>query len=341
MEVYKFWRRVNLETITLLHGDGGKWTQELISNIFLKSFSNKTLNEEDDAAIFDVKNGKLAFTTDSFVVNPIFFPGGDIGKLSVCGTINDLVVMGAKPLYLSTGFIIEEGFEVKLLEKIVKSMAKVCSETGVNVVTGDTKVVPKGSADGVFINTSGIGSVFGYESSKINNGDKVIVTGAIGEHGTAIAIKRYNLNIESNILSDCAPISYLLEYIDVNKDKIKFMRDPTRGGLGQVLNEICERSSVGLEIYEEKIPIKESVIGISEILGIDPLYLACEGRMMLVVDGKYADEALEGLRELPQCSNSQIIGEVNKEERIVSLINKHGGKRILKTLNSHMLPRIC
>lgn len=232
---------MNTKNIELIHGDGGKYTGELIEKIFYKSFNNDILLEDMDSALISLDKGKIAFTTDSFVVNPIFFRGGDIGKLAVCGTVNDLTVCGAYPMYLSAGFIIEEGFPVKKLQRIVESMGNTCRQANVKIVTGDTKVVPKGKVDGVFINTAGIGIVKGYTPKKIQSGDSIIITGSIAEHGTAIVVDRYNLKVKGNIESDCAPLNYILDCLEKYKESIKLMKDPTRGGIGEILNEISKR----------------------------------------------------------------------------------------------------
>ena len=247
------------EEIKLIHGDGGKYTDLLINEVFYKHFGNELLLTKSDASVFEVE-GKLAFTTDSFVVKPLIFPGGDIGKLAVCGTINDLATSGAEPLYLSCGFMIEEGMKIELLERIVISMAEVCKNTGAKIITGDTKVVEKGALDGVFINTSGIGIIRnGYKPKTIEIGDNIIITGGIGEHGTTIAIERYNINVKGNFKSDCNPLNGVIKLLDKYMDDIKLMKDPTRGGLATILNEIACKSSKNIKIIEESIPIKPEV----------------------------------------------------------------------------------
>ncbi|MCY6372029.1 hydrogenase expression/formation protein HypE [Clostridium ganghwense] len=332
---------MNTKTIELIHGDGGKYTGELIEKIFYKSFDNDILLENMDSALFSLDKGKIAFTTDSFVVNPMFFRGGDIGKLAVCGTVNDLTVCGAIPLYLSVGFIIEEGFPINKLQKIAESMGNTCRQANVKIVTGDTKVVPKGKIDGVFINTSGVGFVKGYVPKKIQSGDSIIITGTIGEHGTAIAVDRYNLKVKGNIESDCAPLNYLLDYLQKYKDNIKLMKDPTRGGIGEILNEVSKKSKLGIHLLEKSIPIREEIEGINEMLGINPLYLASEGRMILVVENDVAEEIKEGLKKEGKCSNASIIGHFTNKEDFVYVENAFGGKRLLGSLDTQMLPRIC
>ncbi|MCY6356236.1 hydrogenase expression/formation protein HypE [Clostridium sp. ZS2-4] len=332
---------MNTKNIELIHGDGGKYTGELIEKIFYRNFQNDILLEDMDSALLSVDKGKIAFTTDSFVVNPIFFRGGDIGKLAVCGTVNDLTVSGAYPICLSAGFIIEEGFSLEKLERIADSMGKICEQANVKIVTGDTKVVPKGKVDGVFINTSGIGIIKGYTSKEIQAGDSIIVTGTIGEHGTAIEVDRYNLKVEGNIQSDCAPLNYLLDCLEKYKESIKLMKDPTRGGIGEILNEISKKSKLGIHIFEKNIPIREEVKGINEMLGINPLYLASEGRMILVVESSKAEEIKEELKKQYGCVNASIIGDFTDRAEFVYIENGFGGKRILNSLDTQMLPRIC
>ncbi len=330
--------------IKLIHGDGGKDTSVLIKEIFHKHFNNDLLINSQDASVFEVGQGKLAFTTDSFVVKPLFFSGGDIGKLAVCGTINDLVVSGARPLYISCGFIIEEGFRIDLLEQVARSMGKICKETGVKIITGDTKVAEKGSVDGLFINTSGIGVVNrGYEQKPIKEGDRVIVTGGIGEHGTTIAIQRYEMKVKGNLGSDCMPLNKIIEKLEKYADKIKLMKDPTRGGLATALNEVAEFAGMGIHLREEQIPIKKEVVSVNQIIGLDPLYLACEGRMILVVDQKECDIVLKEIRQCEGCEDSAIIGSFVSCEAhpIVFMETLIGGKRIIGTLEGTMLPRIC
>lgn len=329
--------------IKLSHGDGGKHTEELIKNIFYKYFNNDLLVKGQDATIFQAANNKLAFTTDSFVVKPVFFSGGNIGKLAVCGTINDLIVSGASPLYLSAGFIIEEGFSLENLNKIVKSMSETCLGSGVSIITGDTKVVEKGKVDGIFINTSGIGIVLErYKQKPIKEGDKIIVTGNIGDHGTTIAIERYDIKVKDKIKSDCASLYPFTEIIKDNYDSIKIMRDPTRGGLATVLHEFSNLCELGIHLMEEDIPIDRGVIAVNELLGFDPLYMACEGRMVIVVEASEAENILKKIQEFNGGKNSKIIGEFIKESRNTIFIeNYFGGKRILPPLEGNMLPRIC
>lgn len=331
------------EKIKLVHGDGGKYTDELIKNIFYKHFNNSILMSGIDSALFHTSNGKMAFTTDSFVVKPLFFSGGNIGKLSVCGTINDLAVSGAKPLYLSTGFIIEEGFSIDTLNLIVSEMAKQCELSKVKIVTGDTKVVPRGCADGLFINTAGVGIIQNdYEMKKIEAGDKIIVSGSIGKHGTAITLARYNIDVKSNIKSDCASVYQIVNDLKEYYPFIKIMKDPTRGGLATILNEISNISGLSIKLMEENIPILKEVMGVNKMLGLDPLYMPCEGRIVLVVKSEAADEILYRLQKLDQCQDISIIGSFTDDsEQLVYIENSFGGKRILNTLDGEMLPRIC
>lgn len=330
--------------IKLVHGDGGKDTNLLIKEIFYKHFNNNLLINSLDASIFEVNRGKLAFTTDSFIVKPLFFSGGNIGKLAVCGTINDLVVSGADPLYLSCGIIIEEGFSINLLEQIVKSMGEMCNETGVRIITGDTKVVEKGSLDGLFINTSGIGVMNrGYKQKAIKEGDKIIITGGIGEHGTTIAIERYEMKVKGNLKSDCMSLNNVIIKLEKYADNIKLMKDPTRGGLATALNDISKVAGMGIHLLEKQIPIKKEVVSINNLLGLDPLYLACEGRMILVVDENECENVLKEVKQCEGCENSAIIGSFTNSgiESIVFMETCIGGKRIIGPLDGAMLPRIC
>lgn len=330
--------------IKLIHGDGGKHTNQLIKDVFYKYFDNELLANSLDSAVFEVEEGRLAFTTDSFVVKPLVFSGGDIGKLAACGTINDLAAAGAKPLYLSCGMIIEEGFERELLERIAKSMGEVCRSEGVRIITGDTKVVEKGSVDGVFINTSGIGVVQGgYYPKTIEEGDQVIITGGIGEHGTTIALERYKIKAEGNFKSDCMPLYRVVEKLGKYVDSIKLMKDPTRGGMATALNEISEVAGMGIHLIEESIPIKNEVRSINELLGLDPMYLACEGRMIIVVDKEAAGQVLEEVRRCEGCENAAVIGSFvsGMGKPIVIMETSIGGRRMVGPLEGEMLPRIC
>ncbi|MCX7708294.1 MAG: hydrogenase expression/formation protein HypE [Clostridia bacterium] len=334
------------DIITLAHGSGGKLTHNLISELFHKYFSNDLLLESGDAAVFDIDKGRMAFTTDSYVITPIFFKGGNIGKLAVCGTVNDLAVSGAKPLYLSCGFILEEGFPVKELEEIVKSMAETALEAGVAIVTGDTKVVQKGGADRLFINTSGVGVIadgISYSPSKIQEGDKIIISGTMGDHGTAILLEREKFQVQSSIQSDCAPLSGMIDAV-LKKfgSAVRVMRDPTRGGVATTLNELVKDRSIGIRISEDELPVKDEVKGICEMLGLEPLYMANEGKILLAVDSEVCEEILKIMKEHPYGRDAAVIGEAVKDyPGKVFMHTLTGGNRIIDMLVGDQLPRIC
>ena len=332
------------ERILMAHGSGGLMSQQLIDEIF-KSAWNNELMEMLDSAILNLPAGRLAMSTDSFVITPLFFPGGDIGKLSICGTVNDLVACGSKPLYMSTAFIIEEGFPLSDLRKIAESMAATAQEVGVKLVTGDTKVVEKGSADGIFINTTGIGIIpegINYRPQRINPGDKIIVTGYVGDHGLAIMAQREGLSFSTPAVSDCAPLYQLGEMTDKYGQAIKCMRDPTRGGLATVLNEIARQAGVGIRVKESSIPVSEVIRGACDMLGMDPLYMANEGKMVIFTDAEKADEILAELGKLSQTQNAAIIGEVYSDPAGMVLIETElGAERILGMLEGEHVPRIC
>lgn len=335
--------------ITLAHGSGGKMTHRLISELFYKYFNNPDLNAGGDSAILALQQpvgGKLAFTTDSYVITPRFFRGGNIGKLAVCGTVNDLTVSGAHPLYLSCGMILEEGLAIEELETIVASMAKTAEEAGVKIVTGDTKVVQKGAADGIFINTAGIGMVpEGIEiaSSRIQAGDKVLVTGTLGDHGTAILLEREGFPISVNLESDCAPLNRMLSEVALQlRENLRVMRDPTRGGLATTLNELALEGNCGIHLVEEAVPVRGEVTGVCEMLGLDPFYMANEGKAILIVAPDRAEDALKTLLSFPYGANAALIGEVTAQDPgMVYLETVTGGSRILDMLTGDQLPRIC
>lgn len=333
------------EKILLAHGGGGTLTHQLISKLFLNQFDNEYLNQLHDGAIFDINNIRFAFTTDSYVVNPIFFSGGNIGELAINGTVNDLSVCGAKPLFISVGFIIEEGFDIEDLWKIVLSMQKSAEKARVKIVTGDTKVVEKGKGDKIFINTSGIGIV--YEGVNISPqnckpGDVIILNGKIAEHGIAIMSEREGLEFETKIESDTAPLNELVEEIFKVSKKISVMRDPTRGGLASALNEIASSANVKIQIDESEIPISEEVLGACEILGLDPLYIANEGKLLVFVDESDADKVLDAMKKHPYGKESKIIGRVvEKGEPIVLMKTLIGSTRIVDMISGEQLPRIC
>jgi len=333
------------DKITIAYGSGGKLTHDLIKNIFVKHFSNDILLQGNDAAEFELPAGRVAFTTDSFVVSPIFFKGGDIGKLAVCGTVNDLAASGAKPLYLSCGFILEEGLNLEVLEKVVTSMGETAAKCGVKIVTGDTKVVQKGAADRIFINTAGIGVIpegVCVSGSSAKTGDKVILTGGIGEHGCTILLEREKLKLNSHIMSDCAPLNNLIEDIlKITKD-IHVLRDPTRGGLATTLNEIAVQSNVEIKLYESQIPVIDEVRGICEILGLDPLYMANEGKMIIICPESAVESIMNVLSTNEYSRNASVIGEVlATPTRRVTLKTLSGGSRIVDMLIGDQLPRIC
>jgi hydrogenase expression/formation protein HypE len=347
--------RVRDTHITLAHGSGGKAMHELIEGLFLEHLRNPLLEKLEDQAVFEIGTerlpAKLAFTTDSYVVDPIFFPGGDIGELAVNGTVNDLAVSGARPLYLSVGFILEEGFPVADLKRVLESMRKAADAAGIEIVTGDTKVVPKGSADKLFINTSGIGVIeraVNISASRAQVGDKVIVSGTIGDHGTTIMIARGELDLETEIESDSAPLNWLIkdmleEAARLNvPEAIHCLRDPTRGGVATTLNEIALSSDICIQIYEDQIPVREEVKGACEILGLDPLYVANEGKLVAIVAADIADALVMRMRENPVGRNASIIGEVVAEPNgIVAMVTGFGGTRIVDMLVGEQLPRIC
>jgi len=332
-----------MNQILLSHGGGGEETQKLIKKLFFKYFSNPILEKMEDASVVEV-DGKIAFTTDSFTVSPIFFKGGNIGKLAVAGTVNDLAVTGAKPLYMSCSFIIEEGLPFEELEEIVKSMAEEMEKSGAKIITGDTKVVPKGSADRIFINTTGIGKVIydGLSASNLQEGDLILVSGTIGDHGACIMSQREGIDMEGDLSSDCASLWDMVESLINARIKIKAMRDPTRGGMSAVLNEWADQSKIGIEIEEDKIPVKEQVQGLCELLGLDPLSLANEGKLIIAVSPEEGEKTLQTLKNHPLGKDAQIIGKVIKDHpKKVILKSPYGSKRILEPPAGELLPRIC
>jgi hydrogenase expression/formation protein HypE len=335
------------DKILLGHGSGGQLSHELITELFVKYFSNPTLDEQTDSALVSLDKGLISFTTDSFVVDPIFFPGGDIGKLAVCGTVNDLAVSGAKPLYLSAGFIIEEGLPLNDLERIVASMANEAEKAGVTIVTGDTKVVDRGHCDKLFINTSGIGTLVPERrgistGAKIKPGDKVIINGHVGDHGMAVMAAREELQIRSEVKSDCASLNHLIEKALNRSNKIRFMRDATRGGLATVIAELAVGKNYGIKLDEASIPVRESVRGFCELLGFDPLYVANEGKVVMIVDAGDADDVLSVMKLHEYGSGSCIIGEITTEYPGKSWIETGvGGHRVIDMMAGEQLPRIC
>lgn len=340
------------DTILLAHGSGGKLSHQLVENVIASKFSNPILDALEDSARLNVGGACLAFTTDSYVVRPPVFPGGDIGRLAVCGTVNDLAVTGAKPLYLSCGLIIEEGFPLSLLETLLGSMQQAAREAGVQVVTGDTKVVAKGDADQIFVNTAGVGLLPAdrdFSVGRLQPGDAIIISGTLGDHGSAVLSEREGFGFESSLRSDCAPLNGLIESLVAACDRhgeqpslVHFMRDPTRGGVASTLNEIAKVTRLGVEIEESKIPVSGPVRGVCELLGLDPLYIANEGKLVVVVDAAYAEEAVEILRAHPLGADAACIGNVTDHHpRLVSLRTLVGGSRIVEMLVGDQLPRIC
>ncbi len=337
--------KITDELITLAHGAGGKATHTLVAALFLEAFRNPLLEPLTDQATFTVNGTRLALTTDSYVVHPLFFPGGTIGELAVNGTVNDLAVGGARPLYLSAGFVLEEGLPVADLHAIVDSMAAAAEAAGVQVVTGDTKVVERGKADGCYINTAGVGIIerpVDLGAEQVRPGDAVLVSGPIGDHGITIMLARGELDIEADIVSDTAPLNGLVDALLDAADGVRCLRDATRGGVATVLNEIAATADLAVIIDENAIPVRPEVRGAGEILGIDPLYVACEGRLVAIVDPASAQAALDALRGHPLGDQAAIIGEVRVDPPgLVLLKTEFGGTRIVDMLIGDPLPRIC
>ncbi|MBU0561661.1 MAG: hydrogenase expression/formation protein HypE [Bacteroidetes bacterium] len=350
MDIYKFSLNCPLpifdyKEILLAHGGGGTLSRKLLKDIFYSQFGNPHLLEEMDSALININSERIAFTTDSYVVNPIFFPGGSIGDLAINGTVNDLAVCGAIPKYISVGFILEEGLPLADLWEIVLSMKNAADIAGVQIVTGDTKVVDRGKGDKIFINTSGIGEIVnGVELSpvKCKPGDKIIINGRIAEHGIAIMASREGLEFESEIESDTAALNKLIDGVLKSSNQVRVMRDPTRGGVASTLNEIADKASVGIKIYENKIPIREDVNSACEILGLDPLYIANEGKAIIIVAEEDASKVLEKMRLNELGINSAIIGEVTEENSgMVIMETMIGTSRIVDMISGEQLPRIC
>ncbi len=333
------------DQIVLGHGSGGKLSAELLESIFLPAFSNPTLDKLDDQAVLQIGSARLAFTTDSFVVTPIFFPGGDIGRLAINGTVNDLAMSGARPLYVAAAFILEEGLSTDELRRIVQSMREAAKDAGVQLVTGDTKVVNRGKGDKIFISTTGIGVVeraVNISADRAQPGDQIILSGYIGDHGMAILSQRENLEFEGVIESDCAALHTLVDdMLDVCLD-VRCLRDPTRGGVATVLNEIAGRSKVGMVLRETEIPVRDTVRGACEILGLDPLYVANEGKLIAIVPPNSATAILERMRQHPLGRDARMVGEVVAEHSgMVLMATEIGGTRVVDTLFGEQLPRIC
>ncbi len=333
------------ELVTLAHGAGGKATHALVGALFLEELRNPLLELLDDAALFDAGGARLAFTTDSFVVKPLFFPGGDIGELAVNGTVNDLAVAGSRPLYLTAGFIVEEGFATADLRRIAASMAAAARRAGVAVAAGDTKVVERGKGDGLYVNTAGVGVVerdLELSPERIRPGDLVLVSGTLGDHGMAVMIARGELDLEVELESDTAPLTGLVDAVLDATDGVRCFRDPTRGGLATVLNEFALAANVSIVLDEASVPVRPEVVGACEILGIDPLYVANEGRLVAVVAPEAAKTALAALRSDPTGRDAAIVGEVRADPAgLVLLDTAFGGSRVVDMLVGDPLPRIC
>ncbi len=340
------------ERILLAHGSGGVMTHELIRDVFVRHFDHPALDAMGDAAVLPpLPEGRLAMTTDSYVVQPLFFPGGDIGELAVCGTVNDLAVAGARPLYLTSGFILEEGLPWETLERVVASMAATAREAGVRIVAGDTKVVERGAADGLFINTAGVGVVppgLALDPARLRPGDALLVNGTVGDHGLAVMIQREGLAFGSALESDSAPLNGLIAAVleatqgSTPGGNVRCMRDATRGGLATVLNEWVESMAVGIEVEEEAIPVREEVRAACEFLGLDPLYAANEGKVVIALAAEAAETALAAMRAHPLGRDAALIGRVTAEHPgRVALRTPYGARRVLPMLTGAQLPRIC
>ncbi len=340
------------DAILLAHGSGGKLSHDLIDQVFRPAFRNEALDQGDDAAVFDMPSaGRLAMTTDTYVVKPLFFPGGDIGRLAVCGTVNDLCMVGARPYALTAGFVLEEGLDVETLRRVVRSMAATAQEAGVRIVTGDTKVVQRGEADGLFINTAGLGVVpedIHVSGALARPGDVIIVSGTMGDHGIAVVSQREGLAFQTEVRSDVAPLNGLVEaLLEAGRQSgllspVHVLRDPTRGGLATTLNEIARQSGVAVRLEEISIPVRPQVRAACEMLGYDPLYVANEGKLIAVVDPRFAARALGCLRGLSLGAEAAIVGEVLAQPTgRVFLKTRIGGTRIVDMLTGEMLPRIC
>lgn len=331
--------------VQLAHGSGGKLSHDLVKEIMWPAFANPVLGEMNDSARLNMNGTRLAFSTDSFVVKPLFFPGGDIGKLAVCGTVNDLAMGGAQPLYLSAGFVMEEGFAMDDLKRIIASMSKAAAEAGVNIVTGDTKVVEKGNVDGIYINTAGIGIIQeGVDISGANArpGQDIILSGPLGDHSMAVMSERHGLKLPEAVVSDCAPLNGLIQNILQRVPQVAVLRDPTRGGLATTLNEIADQSNVGIMLDEGSIPVNPAVKAACDILGFDPLYLANEGKTVVFVEKTFTEEVLKIMHAHPYGKEARVIGRVSAQPAgKVGLKTCVGGIRLLDMLTGDQLPRIC
>lgn len=336
---------MNETQILLGHGSGGRLSHDLLSEIIYPAFQNELLNQRHDGAILTIDNGRLAFTTDSFIVKPLFFPGGDIGKLAVNGTVNDLAMTGAQPLYLSASFIIEEGFLVSDLKKIVSSMQLAAKAAKIFIVTGDTKVAERGAVDKIFINTAGVGRIIDGSNialTRVKPGQTVIVSGCIGDHSVAVMASRHGLTLPKELISDSAALSGLVETMLLAVPDIALLRDPTRGGVATTLNEIAESADVGILLDEESLPIKPEVKAVCDLLGFDPLYLANEGKLLAIVDTAKADKLLSVMHSHELGREARIIGRTTKDNQgRVGLLTTMGAIRLVDMLSGEMLPRIC
>ncbi len=336
---------MKFDKILLDHGSGGKISHSLTTDLLLPVFDNPILAELNDGAIFEINGMRMAFSTDSYTVDPIFFPGGSIGDLAIYGTVNDIAMCGATPLYLSAGLIIEEGFVRDDLEKIINDMGAAAHKAEVTVVTGDTKVVPKGAVDRIFINTSGIGLIppgVDVASPNARAGDQIILSGTIADHGITILTRRDGLSFESDLVSDSAPLNHMVKQMFAVSNEIHVLRDPTRGGVGTALNEIAESSQVGIKIYEDKIPLKKEAAAACELLGMDPLYLANEGKLLAFVSGEDADAVLNAMTANQYGKDAVVIGEVTADHiGEVIMVTRIGGGRMVDMLVGEQLPRIC
>ena len=333
------------DKVMLAHGGGGSLSNKLIEKMFFSEFDNDYLNKMHDGAVFQTQKGRMAFSTDSFVIQPLFFPGGNIGELAVYGTVNDIACCGAVPQYLSLGFIIEEGLPMDDLWKIVQSIKFAADKAGVQIVTGDTKVVEKGKGDKIFINTSGVGIVkegVNISPENCKPGDKIIVSGTVADHGISIMSLRAGLEFETEIESDTAPLNHMIQEILDVSDNISVLRDPTRGGLASTLNEIASSSKKGIMLYEDKIPLREDVKGVCEMLGLDPLYVANEGKLLVFVAENDAEKVLKTMQKNEFGKNAAIIGEVQESnDKIVKLKTSIGTTRVVDMISGEQLPRIC
>jgi hydrogenase expression/formation protein HypE len=333
------------EQILIGHGSGGKMSHDLIARMFLPSFDNPSLNAGDDSGVVAIETARLAISTDSHVVWPLFFPGGDIGRLAICGTVNDVAMMGAQPQYLTAGFILEEGLEVAILSQVIASMQMAAEEAGVTIISGDTKVVQKGKADGLYINTTGIGLIppqVNISGALARPGDLIVLSGPIGDHGIAVLSARGDLGFTSEIASDVAPLNHLVQAMLTTSLEIHALRDPTRGGLATILNEIAQQSHVCIHINEKSIPVRPAVAAACEMLGFDPLYIANEGKLIAIIAPEAAEKVLDAMRQERYGEEAVIIGQVRPDPAGRVLLNTTlGSTRLVETPSGELLPRIC